>query len=73
MPSAKNDQLINLINSLTKAEKRNFKLFVKRLQSNQNVMFVRLFDILERMTDYNDSKVLSKMVKRWWNGRRFLK
>ncbi len=61
MPSVKNDQLINLINSLTKADKRNFKLFVKRLQSNKDVMFVRLFDILEKMKDYDDSVVLSKM------------
>ena len=61
MPSVKSDQLINLINSLTKAEKRNFKLFVKRLQSNQNVMFVRLFDILEKVTTYDEGHVLSKM------------
>jgi tetratricopeptide (TPR) repeat protein len=61
MPSTKSDQLINLINSLTKAEKRNFKLFVKRLQSNKNVMFVQLFDILERVTEYDESLVLSKM------------
>jgi len=61
MPSVKSDQLINLINSLTKAEKRNFKLFVKRLQSNKDVMFVRLFAVLEKMTEYDDRIVLSKM------------
>ncbi len=61
MPTANNDQLINLIHSLTKAEKRNFKLFVKRLQSNQNVMFVRLFDVLDKVTEYDESFIRAKM------------
>ena len=44
MPIAKSDQLFQLIKSLDKAEKRNFKLYARRLDSNKNPFFIQVFD-----------------------------
>ena len=61
MPIAHTDQLFQLIKSLDKAEKRNFRLFVKRLESNKNPLFIRLFDILDKM-DILDEGTLSRKL-----------
>ncbi|MDX1477461.1 MAG: hypothetical protein R3301_07115 [Saprospiraceae bacterium] len=62
MPTPRKDQLFSLIKSLTKAEKRNFRLYVQRLQSNEDVKFVRLFDVLDKMDTY-DSALLAKKMR----------
>lgn len=59
--TAQNDQLITLIKSLTKAEKRNFKLYVNRLQSNTDVKFVQLFDVLDKMDFFDEETILKKL------------
>ncbi|MEO5906631.1 MAG: hypothetical protein ABIQ11_07890, partial [Saprospiraceae bacterium] len=61
MPIAQSEQLFTIIKSLTKAEKRNFRLYVQRLQSNEDVLYVRLFDILDKLEDYDEEKVLEKL------------
>ncbi len=61
MPIAQSEQLFTIIKSLTKAEKRNFRLYVQRLQSNEDVLYVRLFDILDKAEEYNEDEVLRKM------------
>lgn len=63
MPIAQSEQLFTIIKSLTKAEKRNFRLYVQRLQSNEDVMYVRLFDLLDKMDEYDEELVLEKMGK----------
>ena len=54
MPRRRSDQLFKLVKSLSKSEKRNFKLFVKRIQSNEDVLFVKLFDLLDRAKSYDE-------------------
>jgi hypothetical protein len=54
------DHLFKLIKSLTKAEKRNFKLYVKRLGDNENVKFLKLFDIIDKLPDYFEDEILKK-------------
>ena len=61
MPIAQSEQLFTIIKSLTKAEKRNFRLYVQRLQSNEDVLYVRLFDILDKAEEYDEEEVLSKL------------
>src|SRR5688572_29454388 len=61
MPIAQSEQLFTIIKSLTKAEKRNFRLYVQRLQSNEDVMYVRLFDLLDKLEDYDEDYVLERM------------
>ncbi len=58
--STQDDQLISLINSLTKAEKRNFKLYVNRLQSKSDVKFVQLFDVVDKLDRWDDQIILKK-------------
>lgn len=56
------DQLFSLIKSLTKAEKRNFKLYVNRFQSDTNsVKYIQLFDVLDKLSAYDEQQVLDKL------------
>jgi len=63
MPIAQNEQLFKLIQSLEKAEKRHFKLYVNRLDSNKNVMFIKLFDILEKSKSLDEQKIKKSFPK----------
>lgn len=55
MPISQGDMLFGLIQSLTKAEKRNFKLYIRRLQKEGEVKFFRLFVILEKWETYDEA------------------
>lgn len=57
MPISKSIPLFDLIRSLDKSEKRNFKLFVHRLESNKDVHFLKLFDVMEGMAALDDRKL----------------
>ena len=54
------DSLYQLIHSLQKSEKRNFKLYVKRNSSNQDLKIVQLFDAIDKMPVYDESLLLNK-------------
>ena len=56
-----NDPLFELIKSLTKSEKRNFKLYVKRINNPEETKFILLFDALDKMNEYDDVKILEKI------------
>ena len=58
MPKQSTDYLIQLIKSLTKSEKRHFRLFVRRNQASENILFLQLFDLLEKSGDYDEVKIL---------------
>ncbi|MEM7103855.1 MAG: hypothetical protein AAF502_12030 [Bacteroidota bacterium] len=57
MPISQTDLLFKLIKSLTKAEKRNFRLYVNRIQSGEKGKFVRLFDLLDKMSTYSEEVI----------------
>ena len=61
MPKQKTDDLVQLINSLTRAEKRHFRLFVKRNQSSDDILFLQLFDFLEKRREYEEEAILRKL------------
>lgn len=61
MPKQQTDYLLKLINSLTKAEKRHFKLFVTRNQSSSQLLFLKLFELLDKQKVYDESTILSKI------------
>ena len=44
MPNRHTDTLFQLIKSLGKSEKRNFKLYIKRSSGNENLKIIELFD-----------------------------
>ena len=60
MSSKEKDFLFVLIKSLSQAEKRSFKLYVKRFESNENAKFIKLFDILDRLEVYDEQLILKK-------------
>ncbi len=61
MPKQKTDDLIQLIKSLTRAEKRHFRLFVKRNQASDDILFLKLFDFLDKHQEYDEAKILKKL------------
>ncbi len=61
MPNRSVDSLFQLIHSLQKGEKRNFKLYVKRNSSNEDLKMIHLFDAIDKMTDYDESVLLKRI------------
>lgn len=59
MPISKTDQLVQLVSSLSKAEKRNFRLYAKRVQDKDDLMFLRLFDEIEKNKKTKDEDILA--------------
>ena len=60
MPNRSTDALFQLVKSLEKSEKRNFKLYAKRNSSSEDLKVVQLFDALDKMADYNEKELLKK-------------
>lgn len=60
MPNRSTDPLFLLIKSLEKAEKRNFKLYMKRHSGGEDLKMVQLFDALDKMDDYDEELLLRK-------------
>ncbi|MEM7086829.1 MAG: hypothetical protein AAF489_11640 [Bacteroidota bacterium] len=58
MPKAQKDNLFDLVKSLSKSEKRQFKLYVGRLGVNEDAKFMMLFTILEKLKTYNEIEIL---------------
>lgn len=61
MPSRSADTLFQLIHSLQKGEKRNFKLYIKRNSSNEDLKIIQLFDAIDKMQDYDEVSLLKKL------------
>lgn len=55
------DELFLLIKSLTKSEKRDFKLYAKRYNYTETKVCIRIFDIINSVDVYNEAKVLRKL------------
>ncbi len=60
MSNVKSDQLFNLVQSLSKAEKRFFKLYVSRSGKASDKKFITLFDAIEKQKVYDEAKILRK-------------
>lgn len=52
------DNLFLLIKSLTKSEKRQFKLYVGRIEGNVDAKFLNLFNFLDKATKYDEQEIL---------------
>ncbi len=61
MAKPETDPLFQLIKSLTKAEKRNFKLYARRINDKEDSKFVRLFDAMEAMELYSEKDICHKV------------
>src|SRR5690606_3358585 len=50
-----------LIKTLTKAEKRNFQLAFNKNNTKEDVLFIQLFNTLDKMKDYDEEQILKKI------------
>lgn len=60
MPNRSSDALFQLVKSLEKSEKRNFKLYVKRNSASEDLKIIRLFDGLDKMDEYDEALLLRR-------------
>lgn len=62
MPNRSTDIVFQLIRSLQKSEKRNFKLYIKRNSSNEDLKIIELFDAIDKLADYDETQLLKKLT-----------
>lgn len=70
MSNYNKDALFSLIKSLNRSEKRQFKLYVNRLQINADAKFLLLFEALDKLEEYDEAAILEKYDKQQLLNRR---
>jgi hypothetical protein len=60
MANQPNDYLYQLIRSLSKAEKRSFKIYALR-SSSEEAKFIQLFDAIDKAKEYDEDLILQKL------------
>lgn len=55
------DTLYQLIHSLEKSEKRNFKLYIKRSSSKEDLKIIQLFDAIDKLHEYDEKLLLKRL------------
>jgi hypothetical protein len=61
MSNRSHDILFQLVHSLEKAEKRHFKLYIKRSSAREELKIVQLFDALSNLREYDEKLLLKKL------------
>ncbi|MAT55898.1 MAG: hypothetical protein CMN32_15605 [Saprospirales bacterium] len=61
IPSSTTAHLVQLIKSMSKAEKRSFKLYSKRAGGSEDALFIKLFDALDRQKEYDEEAIFRKV------------
>ena len=61
MSNRSTDILFQLIKSLEKAEKRHFKLYIKRSSSREDLKIIQLFDAIDKGKEYDEKSILKKL------------
>ncbi len=59
----RSDKLFELINSMSMSEKRYFKLFAGRHSGNEKSNYLKMFEILEKMEDFNPDLLVKNLEK----------
>lgn len=62
MVSTPKDSLFVLVKSLSKSEKRQFKLYVGRLGVNTDAKFLALFNLLDKLKTYDEKQILASGI-----------
>ena len=62
MANHQKDFLFVLIKSLSKSEKRQFKIFASRLETSSNTKFIELFNILDKSEMYDEKLILKSGI-----------
>lgn len=63
MPISHSDQLHKLVKSLTKAEKRNFRIYASRIQDSETMKYIQLFDLLEKQETMDEKAIQKRFPK----------
>ncbi len=58
MKRRSSDFVFQLIQAMTKSEKRQFKLYSGRLEANNTAKFVLLFDVLDKQREYDERQII---------------
>lgn len=61
MSNRPSDILFQLIKSLEKAEKRHFKLYIKRSSAKEDLKIIQLFDAVDKLQEYDEKVLLKKL------------
>ena len=51
--------LLKLVRSMSRSEKRHFRLFSQRISSNEDALFIQLFNYLEKGWPYSEERLLN--------------
>src|SRR5207253_5552810 len=62
MPNRFSDTLFQLIHSLEKSEKRNFKLYIKRSSAKEDLKIIQLFDAIDKLNEYDEKLLLKRLA-----------
>lgn len=58
--SDRRESVFDLVRSMSKAEKRNFKLYASRQGDGREAKFIQLFDCLDGMECYDEERILKR-------------
>ncbi|WP_276496951.1 hypothetical protein [Pontibacter litorisediminis] len=61
MANPSSDPVFQLVKSLTRSEKRHFRLYTKRQGTNEGLKFLQLFDVLDNLHDYEEEKIIEQV------------
>jgi|GEM_PF-4412710 len=61
MSNAKLDAISSLITSLSKSEKRHFKLYANRITNSKDSLYIQLFNHIEYAPNHKDAQVKNKL------------
>lgn len=56
------DNLFLLIKSLTKSEKREFKLLAQRYKNSTTRLAIRLYEIIDKLPEFDETKIIQKFT-----------
>ncbi len=73
MPRRRKSDLFDLVKSLTKSEKRYFKLYATRQKKNASNKYVLLFNTLDEQEEYDEAGILAANISRDEKGLASLK
>ena len=63
MPHRSTDNLMKLIGRMTPSEKRHFKVSVRKNNPDGDVLFLQLFELLDKKGQYDEGLILNKVPK----------
>ena len=63
MPISNYKELFGLVKSMTKAEKRNFNLYAKRIGGDENMKFLQLFEAIDKQKNEDEEAIFKGLGK----------